>query len=103
MYYFFYYILVDLVGLGKLVLVEYFMRVFVTFFRQSWLPASGVDVGIKHPIEISFTVAITDKGLFQVLYGSVEGAPIRGYFIGSYNECFYSSGFVTLRAFIFCI
>ena len=101
MYYFFHYPLIDPVGFGKLVLVEYFVRVFVTYIRGSWLPASGVDVGIEHPIEISIRVAIVDKGLFQVLDGSVEDAPIRGYFLSSNNECLYSSGFVTLRAFTF--
>ena len=103
MYYFFHYPLIDLVGFGKLILLEYFVRVFVAYIRGSWLPASRVDVGIEHPVEFSIRVAIIDKGLFQVLDGSVEDAPIRRYFIGSNNECFYSFGLVTLRAFTFCI
>ena len=79
------------------------MRVFVTYIRGSWLPASGVNVGIGHLYKVSTRVAIVNEGLFQVLDGSVEDVPIRGYFIGSNNECFYSSSFITLRSFTFCI
>ena len=65
------------------------MCVFVSYVRGSWLAASGVDVGIEHTVKIFIRVTAVDESLFQVLDGSVEVAPISGYFISSDNECLY--------------